>query len=416
MWLTDLFVEQLRELWAERGRVGLVALGVAWGTLSLTLLVAFGRGLEEGTIQTVETFGVNLLRVGGGATSRSFEGLSAGRWTRLQVEDEGLLAAGLPEARTVALEYSRGSEFVVRFGDKKTSAPLSGTGPEFRDLRGMRPQAGGRFVNERDVREHRRVCFLGHRTKLRLFGEAPAVGAEVELLGVPFLVIGVRQPLVAISSYNGDDRAKITIPHTTFRDLMGPNQISFLFVELESDEQRKAAVASIYQLLGSRHGFDPEDRNALGVQDFMVMQDMIGGMLDGNRYLNNIVGIFGLLVAMLGVMNVMYAMVEERTREIGIRMALGASPSDITRERLVEGLVVTSVGGVAGMVSCAAILGALNRLPLPAEARAYMGEPHMSLGLGVGVVVLLSVAGCLAGWFPARRAAALDPVVALREE
>lgn len=412
----DLLWEQLRELWAERGRVGLVALGVAWGTLSLTLLVAFGNGFVAGTSQTIDNFGVDLLRIGGGSTMLPFEGLAAGRSIGLLPEDEELLRAGVPEARTVALEYSSGTGRAIGYGDVQVNAPLAGCGPAFRELRGMRPQVGGRFLNELDVEQHRRVCFLGHRTKRRLFGDGVAVGETVDLLGVPYLVVGVRQPLVSVSSYNGDDREKIVIPHTSYRDLRGANRISFLWVGLRGPEQKRAALASIRKTLGQRHRFDPEDEGAIDVQDYLQIQDMIHGMLDGNRYFNGIVGLFGLLVAMLGVVNVMHAMVEERTREIGVCMALGATPRDITRERLVEGLLVTLVGGGLGMLGCAGILKLLEQMPLGAEAEAYMGEPRLSLGLGLSVITLLAIAGCLAGLFPARRAAALNPVEALRED
>jgi putative ABC transport system permease protein len=412
----DSLLEQLRELWAERRRVGLVALGVAWGTLSLTLLVAFGNSFVVATNQTIKNFGVDLLRVGGGSTTRAFEGLPAGRFIALQPQDLDLLKRGVPEAQSIEVEYSSGLSNPIEFGPNRINVPMSGCGPAYRDIRGMIPEPGGRFLNQLDVDQHRRVCFLGDETKQRLFGDADAIGAEVILRGVPFTVVGVRRAAETVSNYNGRDRDKVAIPHTTFRDLLGWGRISHLMVKLRAPELKQQALTSIYQTLAARYRFDPADEDALDIQDYLAMQDMIQGMLDGNRYFNAIVGFFSLLVAMLGVMNVMYVMVEERTREIGVRMALGARPLDIAFERLTEGIIVTLIGGVLGMIACVGLFALLNLMPLEMEARAYLGYPRLSIGLAGLVIMLLGIAGSLAGWFPARRAAALDPVQSLREE
>jgi putative ABC transport system permease protein len=407
---------QLRDLWSERSRIGLVALGVAWGTLSLSLLIAFGNSFVKEVNQTISNFGDDLLRVGSGSTSMPFDGFPAGRFIGLVPEDEALLLAGVPEARAIGLEYSRGANNPIRFGNVRMNVALSGCGPQFRELRGMLPQAGGRFLNEKDVELHRRVCFLGHRVKQALFGDADAVGEELELHGIPYTVVGVRQPNVSVSGYNGDDRDKVMIPHTSFKDLLGWTRISFLMIGLKDDSLKEEALVSIRSVLGARYRFNPADEDALDIQDYIALQDMIHGMLDGNRYFNGMVGFFGLMVAMLGVMNVMYVMVEERTREIGVQMAIGARPVDITRERLLEGVIVTLVGGGVGLVLTILIFAGINSMPMDPEARAYIGYPQLSLGLSCAIMIILTASGCIAAWYPARRAAALDPVQALREE
>jgi putative ABC transport system permease protein len=238
----------------------------------------------------------------------------------------------------------------------------------------------------------------------------------VELRGTPFTVIGVRQERVSLAGYNGDDRDKVVIPHTTFRDLRGWTRISFLFARVKDPLQKDQAMESMRRILGARYRFDPTDEDALNIVDYLAIQDMVHGMLDGNRYFNGIVGLLGLMVAMLGVMNVMYVMVEERTREIGIRMALGARPQDIIRERLFEGVLLTLAGGAVGLMLAAAMFLGLEQLSVGAEVRAYMGHPHLSLAVGGGTISILAISGCIAAWFPARRAAAMDPVHALREE
>lgn len=404
------------ELWAERKRISLVALGVAWGTLALTMLLAVGESFVTATNQTIDNFGENLLRISGSSTTQPYRGLAAGRAIRLLVEDEELLRRAVPQAHTVALEYSQGGNNPIRHADVTISAPLGGCGPAFRELRGMVPQIGGRFLNELDIRNHRRVCFLGHFTKQRLFGDREAVGQSIAIHGTPFTVVGVRQERVSVSGYNGDDREKVMIPHTTFRDLFGWTVISHLMIGLRDPAQKHAALDAVYQTLSARKGFHASDRDALDVMDYMALDDMINGMLDGNRYFNAIVGIFGLLVAMLGVMNVMYVMVEERCREIGIRMALGARRSHILFEQLREGIFVTLLGGAVGMLLCAALFFSLEQMQLGPEVRAYLGHPVLSTGLSMAVISVLGISGCLAGWFPARRAATLDPIQTLREE
>ncbi len=404
------------ELWAERKRITLVALGVAWGTLALTMLLAFGQSFVIATNQTIHNFGENLIRVAGSSSTMPYQGLAAGRPVLLHVEDEELLRRALPQAHTVALEYSRGGNNPMRYADVTISAPLGGSGASFRQLRGMAAQSGGRYLNELDIQNHRRVCFLGHRTKQRLFGSAQAVGKSIEIQGAPFTVVGVRQERVSISGYNGDDRDKVMIPHTTFRDLFGWTSVSHFMIGLRDPAQKADLLDDLYRTLGARKGFDPSDRDALAIMDYMALSDMINGMLDGNRYFNAIVGIFGLLVAMLGVMNVMYVMVEERCREIGIRMALGAKRSQILFEQLQEGIVVTLIGGSVGMALCAALFAVLNQMQLGPEVRAYLGQPVLSTGISLTVILMLGISGCVAGWFPARRAATLDPIQTLREE
>lgn len=408
--------EQLRELWSERRRVFWVALGVAWGTMSLTLLVAFGNSFVVATHQTINNFGEDLIRISGGSTTIAFQGLAAGRAIPLTEKDAQALREGLTQAQAVAIEFSSGAVNPISFEQVHLNVSLSGCGPQFQKLRGMDPQPGGRFINQSDVDQHRHVCFLGHKTKQRLFGEVNPVGKRVSIHGTPFLVVGVRKPMVSISGYNGDDREKVSIPYTAFQEIKGWRDPSFIMVGLKNKMQKQQAFDSIYQIMGARHRFDPSDNDALDIQDYMQITDRIDGMLDGNRYFNGIVGFFGLLVSVLGVMNVMYVLVEERSKEIGVRMALGASPGLIMRECLSEAVLVTLAGGVVGILFCIGAFYSIALIPIDPEARAYMGYPEMSWGLTLGVLFILTTAGCVAGWFPAKRAAMLDPIETLRED
>ena len=413
-------LHQLRDLWAERARVGLVVLGVVWGTLSLTLLFAFGQELVTSTTATTDNFGTGLLRVEGGSRTIPFRGLPAGSWVARVPEDVQLVLDAVPGVEAVAAEMVGSGSIPLEHGSRRINGRVMGATPAFGDLRNHRPQRGGRFLNERDEAEHRQVVFLGTRMAERLFGAEPAVGSVVEIWSRPFTVIGVLEGRITASSYNGDDRDKLLIPLSTFRGLFGRRTLSNIWVKLKQPgggpDDRRPVIDALFGVLAARHGVHPDDRTAIRIRDLVEIEERIDLILEGNRVFLIVVGVIGLLVALVGVGNVTYVLVEERTREIGVQMALGARPRDVALARLFEGFAVTLSGGLLGIALTVGLLRLLNLVPLDPEVRAYLGYPSVSFQVA-GVVVLLLVAGAgLAGWFPARRAAALDPVVALREE
>lgn len=404
----------LAELWAERARVGLVALGVLWGTLSLGILFAFGASMSAATSATADTFGVRLLRVHARATSRPHEGLPAGRALRMTAEDVAALAA-IPGVRGVAWEHARGG-LRVRVGDRRRNVTVSAPGPGFAALRNLEARPGGRFLNRLDHVDRRRVCFLGARLAQRLFPGEDPVGRSVDVHGTPLTVVGVGPPRITHTNYNGEDRDKLTMPASTAEQMFGWRDVSYGWLGLEPGADRHAVLAEARRVLGARLRFDPADRDAVGVQDYVELRAMIGGILVGNRVFTVVVGVLGLLVSLVGVTNVMLALVEERTRELGVQLAIGARPGALAAERLAEGVVVTLAGGVAGLALCAGLLGALGLVAMPDEVAAYLGRPRLHAGLALGVLTTLVAAGALAGWLPARRAMRLDPVEVLREE
>jgi len=416
----ETIVHHLRELWAERRRVGLVMLGVVWGTLSLTLLVSLGNEMVDASGQTSRNFGTGLLRVGGGATTVPHRGLPAGRWIDRVPEDAEVVLAGVSGLKDVAIERVGSSSNPLEYGDTRLNVRVVGCSPAFGELREYRPQPGGRFLNERDEAEHRAVIFLGHRTAERLFGDVDPVGETVELWGRTFTVVGVRVPSITMASYSSEDRDKVAIPASTFTDLFGWRELSILWGSFAEPERgpgaRQEVMDDVFATLAARNGIHPDDRDAIWMMDYVEIEEMVDLILAGNRAFMLVGGVIGLLVALVGVANVTYVMVEERTREIGVQMALGARPRDVALARLAESLFVTLVGGVIGIAVAAGFLLLLNLIELDPEVRGYVGRPEVSVPVGAIVVALLVVGGGLAGWWPARRAAAMNPVEALREE
>lgn len=406
---------RLRELVVDRGRVLLVMLGVLWGALSLTVVLSFGQGFRDAMAAAVWASGHNLIRISNGMTTQPYAGLPAGRWIRLTPEDAPVLEKRIEGLRALSVEF-RSPVDSLEYQGRQINTWTHGVNSCYGEIRALQAQPGGRFFNEQDEAERRRVIFLGNVVKERLFGNAPAVGERILLRGAPFTVVGVLRPKVAMSDYNGADGGKVFIPASTFQALRGWRNLSYMIVGLESPHYDRLAVRTIRETFGGRYKFDPADLSALEVWNQVAEDRRVLNIVNATRVLMGLVGVLGLLVALIGVANVMFVLVEERRREIGIQMALGARPSILMAGFFFEGLVLTVSGGGLGLAASAGVLWLFNRLPLDATARAYLGSADVSLPAAATVTLFLGIAGCAAGFFPARRAANLDPVTALREE
>jgi len=407
--------QRVRDLAIDRTRAALVVLGVVWGALSLTVVLSFGNGLDLAMGKAMRATGRDIIVLWGKTASRPHAGLPAGRWISIEPEDAIRIRERAPGVGDVSVEFIAGGVGIA-YGGRRANAQIHGVGACYGDLRYFPPQPGGRLLDERDETERRRVAFLGDVAKERLFGDRPAVGETISIWGTPFTVIGILRPKLALANYEFLDSEKVLIPAGTFRALTGWRYISYLVVELTAPEANAGIIDRLYHALGSLRGFDPEDRSALGIMDFVADHRQTRAVLAGVRILLAIVGILGLLAAVVGVANVVYVLVEERRREIGIQMALGARPRALFAGVVFNALALTFAGGAAGIAASAGVLWLFNKLPLDESARGYIGEPVVSLAVAVGVTLILGVAGSLAGYVPARRAALLDPVEALRAE
>lgn len=407
--------QRMRELAADRARSLLVVLGVVWGTLSLAVVFAFGTGLQRAIETALRASGTDLVRVWSGATTRSHAGVPPGRWIGLEPEDGRLIAKGIPGVRGVSVEFIAGNQ-TINGNREPFNGAIHGVEPAYGGLRSIRSASGGRFLNARDEAERRRVVFLGDAVKRRLFGNQPAVGASIDIWGRPFTVVGVMQPKVAMSNYEWKDEQKLFIPAATFAALTGWRYVSYLIVGLESPAADVAVIGRLRTALARRHGFDPRDLPAVGLQNQVATDHMTRGIVTGVRVLLVIVGSLGLLVALVGVANVLFVMVEEQRREIGLLMALGATSKRVLAGPLLDGALLTLSGGAIGIAGSVVVLSAFNALPLGREPRAYLGSPVLSVGIALAVTGTLCLAAVLAAWFPARQAALEDPVESLREE
>ncbi len=398
----------------QRKRIVLTVVAIAWGTLSIVLLLSFGEGLKRSFSKGSRGMGQGIAVVWPGATTRPFMGLPSGRPVRLKVEDPELLRSRIPEIAALSVEYSR--HMPVTVGSKTLNIRVRGVDAEFGELRNLHPKAGGRFLNARDAAEKRRVVFLGDELARDLFGSEDVVGRTVQMSQSTFTVVGVMQKKVMMGMYNGHDKNQATIPATTYNSMFTAESIDNLVYRPVSQELGDSAKAQLYRVMGKKYHFDPEDTRAVGIWDTREMQRLNDNISFGIQIFLGIIGALTLLVGGMGVANIMYAVVKERTREIGVKMALGAKARQVMMPFVMEALLMTVIGGVAGTCVSLGLVMVIGALPLEGEAFEFMGRPTFSPAIAAATASILGIIGALAGYFPARRAASVNPAISLRYE
>ena len=405
------------DLKAQRTRAFLTFFAVTWGTLAVVLLLAFGEGLKRTVRDGLLGAGERIFMIYGGETSKSFAGLGEGRHINLVEEDLDLLERAIPDVDRGSVSYGRwGTQF--QLGKTRTNAYLEGVGPDHQAMRHMDPAAGGRFINAADVAQKRRVLFLGNELADRIFGKGvDPIGKGVVVDGLPFTVVGVLKKKFQDSSNNGPDADRAVVPYSTFRTIWGNRFVSHLIVQPHDASRGPLVKAELFRVLGRKYRFDPTDERALGIWDFIESEKENLAVGLGIQIFMGLVGVFTLLIAGVGVANIMYVVVKERTQEIGIKLALGARRRHIMAKFLFEAMTIAVSGGLVGLVTAALIVFGVDAIPTDGNpAMQYILNPKLSWPIALICVGILIGVGLLAGVLPARRAAAVDPVESLRYE
>lgn len=406
--MKDTLRQLFRDVRSQKLRTFLTVFGIVWGTVAVTLLLAFGRGLHKQMIKNSAGLGDRIAIAWPSLTSIPFEGLGRGR--RIRVREEQIEAIRRETPGIVAISSEYNDTLKLHYGMKTIAIDCSGVDWSFGAMRNLIPQAGGRFINPIDVREQRRVLFLGDKIARDIFGKTAAVGKSVLYGGSPFLIVGVLQEKVQNSSYNSRDEGRAYMPGTTFRALTGTKYVNNFIYQPVSPSQSEAVTDAVRATLARALRFDPKDKEALSVWDTAEQFKFLDVFFLSFRLFLGIVGCFTLVVGGIGVSNIMNVVVEERTKEIGIKMALGARQGWIMRQFLLETALITAAGGAIGFLISFGICFAVPKL----GATEFVGDPEISLSVAALTALVLGATGLLAGYFPAKEASRLDPVVAMK--
>jgi len=412
----DLFRDTIETLWAHKLRTFLTMFGIAWGIISIILMVAAGEGLRVGQERQMETFGRDIMIVFAGRTSMQAGGMRAGRDIRWQDTDYLAVKAQAPSCEYVLPELRR-SGINIRSPYNSATLEVTSSLPPFAYIRSI-SVAKGRFYNWNDQNKAHRVAFLGSDVANQLFASREAVGKFIYLNDIPYTVIGVMEHKEQNNSYDGRDITKVYIPFSAmeqdFPDLppAQPHAVDNLLVTPRSFADDEDCQNQVRHSLALIHHFDPRDEEAASIWDTVENTRQFRTMTDGMKYFLGAVGLVSLLLGGIGVMNIMLVAVRERTREIGVRKAVGATSSAILSQFFVETMIVVFLSGGLGMGVAYGICWLVDLLPQP----AFFAGLLPTWQSGVFSSVLLGTVALLAALYPASRAASVDPIESLRYE
>lgn len=410
----ELFRDFLFDLRAHRTRATLTLIAITWGTIAVVLLLSFGEGLGNQMLKGMMNAGNRILIIYGGETGLVYQGLPKGRRIRFVEDDVDLIAKTVPGIGMISPQYR--NNIALTYGKFSTTTECEGVNPGFEEMRRMYPAGGGRFLNDVDVEQQRRVLVLGAVIAKDIFKDEDPIGKTILLDRVPFTIVGTIQKKVQTAMNNGPDTRRAIIPYTTFRTSYGYKNVNSIVIQPADPKQQENIKASIYEVIGRKYRFDPKDERAIPIWDFIEAEKISLKIGVGVSIFLFSIGFLTLLIAGVGVANVMYVVVKERTREIGIKMAVGAKRSYILAQFIFESLLLALSGGTAGILFCYAVVSIFRTLPAEDGAMQFLGRPVFSLSLVLMTVGILSAIGFAAGVFPARKAASVDPVESLRYE
>jgi len=400
----------------QKKRAYLTIASIAWGTVAILLLLAFGEGLKRQLDKNRRSTGENLAVMWPGETTKPWKGMPPGRPVRPKIDDIEFIRNRMPELKAVIGEATSWRTNLT-YGKKTVNGRVIGTEVVYGEARKHYPQAGGRFFNDDDYQQRRRVMFLGNEMAKDIFGDENPVGKTLLVNNVPYTIIGVMQKKTQMGVYGGPDANHAVIPITTWRAQFSREGLNVLVIQTERGEEMKTELKKLNEVLGGKYGYDPSDDRALATWDMVKSSQVTKNILLGIQIFLGIVGSLTLLIGGVGVANIMYAVVKERTREIGVKMALGAKRRWIIMPFILEAIVYTFIGGALGITIANLIVAATSFIPIESnKVMSFLGRPTLSPQIGIITSLILGVIGLLAGYFPARRAASVDPAATLRDE
>ncbi len=418
-----------QEMAAEKLRLGLTILAVAWATLCIAAMLAVGEGIRQGVLKTAQNGNGNLIYLTGGMATVDHGAFHQGKFLTLEMDDSEVVRA-LPDVKSVAPTAKWKERITV--GDRSSwQEPLAVTS-EFQSMTNLVPMAGGRWLNPLDQKETRKVVVLGYELAADLFNpnedfswfatvtlQVNPVGKKVKIGNEEFSVVGVLEKNSAQIELGDLINYSSFVPLATWKRFHVNGEIGGINVQPQADVDREALAKTIRQVIARKHGASVSDEQVVQVDDMFLKQKSMQQFLIGLQSFLGIIGFVTLAVAGVGIANVMYATVKRSTRDIGVRMAVGATPTAIRMHYLVQSLLTMMMGGALGLAVTYALVSAISSIPLEGNAfYEQLGKPVPELSWVVVAIVILTlvIIGVASAWLPANRAAKVSPLEALQSE
>ncbi|MGL1564611.1 ABC transporter permease [Vibrio parahaemolyticus] len=418
-----------QEMAAEKLRLGLTILAVAWATLCIAAMLAVGEGIRQGVLKTAQNGNGNLIYLTGGMATVDHGAFHQGKFLTLKMDDSEIVRA-LPDVKSVAPTAKWKERITV--GDRSSWQEPLAVASEFQSMTNLVPMAGGRWLNPLDQKETRKVVVLGYELAADLFNpnedfswfatvtlQVNPVGKKVKIGNEEFTVVGVLEKNSAQIELGDLINYSSFVPLATWKRFHVNGEIGGINVQPQADVDREALAKTIRQVIARKHGASVSDEQVVQVDDMFLKQKSMQQFLIGLQSFLGIIGFVTLAVAGVGIANVMYATVKRSTRDIGVRMAVGATPTAIRMHYLVQSLLTMMMGGALGLGVTYALVSAISSIPLEGNAfYEQLGKPVPELSWVVVAIVILTlvIIGVASAWLPANRAAKVSPLEALQSE
>ena len=410
----DKWQEIFNTIQKHKLRTALTALGVFWGIFMLVFLMGAGKGLENGVTGLFGSHAKNSLYMWSNRTTKPYKGHPPGRWVQLTTQDMEAIELEFEDEIAYLAPRLWMPSGEVSHGEKKGAFDARGDTPDLIHIDAIAVDKG-RFLNELDMKKKRKVAAIGRHVRDVLFDkEEEAIGQYIKIQGVDFLVVGIIK-----SDRRGNDAIEdektIFIPITTVQQITNrTNRIGWFVCAMHPNVRVSDVEDDIKALLKERHNIAPDDRKGIGSDNVEEEFQEVMGLFAGIRFIVWFVGIGSLLAGVIGVGNIMLIIVKERTKEIGIRKAMGATPRSIISMVLLESVFITTIAGYLGLVASTMLIWLMNIAV--GEGAEFYANPEVDFGVGVAALIILVISGALTGLIPAMQAAQVNPVVALKDE
>lgn len=413
----DKWLEIYQTLVKNPLRTLLTALGVFWGIFMLLVMLGSGKGLENGVMRDFDGIAPNSLFMWSQQTSKPYKGFLAGRGIEMTLDDFEALKMGIPEAKVITPRNQLGGfqgNNNVSHDEKNGAFNIMGDFPEILVVEPV-TITGGRFINDKDMIDRRKVAVIGQRVQELLFEEEDPIGEYIQINNVYFLVVGTFK-----SKQTGErgqrDTERIYVPFTTFMQAFNyGNRVGWFTMNAKEGYPSSLVGEKAIKILKSRHKVHPDDNRAFGHFNLEEQFNQIQGLFIGIQSISWFVGLMTLLAGIVGVSNIMLVIVKERTKEIGIRRAIGARPANIVSQIVLESITLTAVAGYVGLLLGVGLMELVGQFVNGQEDMIFY-NPEVNFRTAIFAVVVLVITGALAGMIPARKAIKVSPVDALRAE